>query len=231
MIGAEPSSKTPPVGSRAPRLLAISDRRLLAGRALADWLAELAEAGVDAVQIREKDLTDRELADLASRVRDAAPGLRLLINGRLDIALATGCDGAHLPTSGLPVAALRARFGAAPLLGRSTHHPAEVEEARRAGADYVTFGPVWDTPSKRAYGPPPGLDGLRRASRYGLSVLALGGVDGARLEMAAAAGASGMAGIRVFHQSAALAELAASARRLGWIRRGIDGDIDSGWKG
>lgn len=201
------------------RLLAISDRAALGGTAaLPAWLSRLAAAGVDALQLREKDLDDRALFDLAREARTLLPSpARLLVNGRLDLALAAGADGAHLPADGVPLAALRERFGPAVLLGRSTHRPEEVEQARRDGADYVTFGPVYPTPGKERFGPPPGLEGLRRAAAVGIPVYALGGVTIQRLAEVAEAGAAGAAGIRTFLEDEAglrtLCEAAAAAFR------------------
>jgi thiamine-phosphate pyrophosphorylase len=185
------------------RLLAISDRAALGGEAaLPAWLQHLAAAGLaelTAVQLREKDLADRALYDLARQARALLPPpIRLLVNGRLDLALAAGADGAHLPADGVPLAVLRERFGPQVLLGRSTHHPDEVEQARRDGADYVTFGPVYPTPGKERFGPPPGLAGLRQAAAMGIPVYALGGVTIQRLGEVAEAGAAGAAGIRIF---------------------------------
>jgi len=187
------------------KALAISDRASLPGGDLSSWLGLLAQAvppEILAVQIREKDLDDRALYGLARLARSALPpSTRLLINGRLDIALAAldpDTDGAHLPVDGPPAAALRARFGPGVLLGVSTHHVEEVERAQRDGADYVTFGPVYATPGKARFGPPAGLDALRRAAAVGLPVYALGGVTLERLGEIAQAGAAGVAGIRLF---------------------------------
>jgi len=178
-------------------------------------LRQLAAAGIGAVQIREKDLDDRSLYDLARVARSLLPpAARLLINGRIDIAVAAGADGVHLPADGLPLAPLRRRFGGdgGPLLlGRSTHSQAEIERARDEGADYVTFGPVFPTPGKERYGPPLGLAALARAAAAGIPVYALGGITLERFADVAAAGAAGVAGIRLF-QDAGLAEAALSAR-------------------
>ncbi len=190
-------------------LLAISDRASLDIPFL-DWLGRLAAAGVGAVQIREKDLDDRAILELARQARAVLP--TVLVNGRLDLALAAGADGAHLPADGVPAAALRRRFGTGVLLGVSTHSVEEVERALRDGADYVTFGPVWPTPSKERYGPPLGLAELARAARVGIPVYALGGVMLSRFGEAAAAGAAGVAGIRLF-QGAALQEIVDAARQ------------------
>lgn len=233
-MSSSPPSGTPPSGTpgsrtcgdaggaprRVPRLLAISDGRVRDPRDGADpgfgaWLERVAAAGVDAVQLREKHLDDRSLFELARQTRKRLPSeVRLLVNARADVALAVAADGVHVPSSGLPVAALRRRFGVRLLIGRSTHAPEEVAAARDDGADYVTFGPVYATPSKTAFGPPAGIEGLRRAVATGLPVIALGGVDAGRLEEVAAAGAAGAAGIRAFREPGSLAEMVRRAREL-----------------
>lgn len=200
--------------TRVPRLLAISDPGERGGRPLKAWLEALAGSGVDGVEVREKRLGDRELYELACDARRAWPGW-LVVNGRLDVALAAGASGVHLPSDGVPIAPLRRRFGPAPVIGRSTHHPDEVAAARAEGADYVTFGPVFPTPSKARYGRPPGLDGLRRAVAQGLPVVALGGIGPDQLAAVAAAGAAGAAGIRAFHDPRQL-ERWTAARRAAW---------------
>jgi thiamine-phosphate pyrophosphorylase len=203
------------------RLLAITDRATLAGCDMPEWLHRLGAAGVDAVQIREKDLDDRAVYGLTRLARSVLPpSTRLLVNGRLDVALAAGGSGGaggagaigvHLPADGVPVAALRRRFGTTVLLGRSTHSLEEVESARDDGADYVTFGPVYPTPSKERFGPPLGLEALARAAAGGLPVYALGGVTLGRFGEVAAAGAAGVAGIRLFQDPAHLGEVVQAA--------------------
>jgi thiamine-phosphate pyrophosphorylase len=194
-------------------LLAVSDRSTLPG-GFAAWCSALAVAGVPALQVREKDLGDRELFELltASRAAFAAPGV-LLVNGRIDVALAAGADGVHLPADGLPVERLRRRFGAV-VIGRSTHRVSEVERARDAGADYVTFGPVYETPEKTVFGPPVGLEALSEACARSIPVLALGGVTLDRFAELAAAGASGVAGIRMFQQRETLEQVVRAAQRV-----------------
>ena len=194
--------------------MAITDRRAL-GRPLEEWMSWL--EGVDAVQLREKDLSARELLELARGLRRASRGARVLVNARADIALASGCAGVHLTSSGLPIESLRRRFGQALLIGRSTHRPEEVEAARAAGADYAIFGPVFPTPSKAPYGPPPGLDGLRQAVAYGLPVIAIGGIGPEQMPQVAAAGAAGVAGIRAFFTAESTRRMVAECRRL-WPR-------------
>ena len=196
-------------------LLAISDRASLGEGGIAGWLRVLGEhlaGGLGAVQLREKDLDDRTLYDLARLARAALPAaVPLLVNGRLDLALAAGAEGVHLPADGVPAAALRARFGPGVLIGRSTHTLAEVERARDGGADYVTFGPVYETPGK---GPPVGTAGLARAAAAGIPVYALGGVTLERFGELAAAGAAGVAAIRLFQRSVELPAAARLAREL-----------------
>jgi thiamine-phosphate pyrophosphorylase len=194
-----------------PRLLAISDRRRLE-IPFAEWVAGLAVAGVDGVQLREKALDDRGLLALARTARALLPAAALLVNGRLDVALAAGADGVHLPADGLPAAPLvawAARLGRRPLVGRSTHSLAEVAAARDEGVDYVAFGPVFATPGK---GPPLGTAALAAAARLGVPVLALGGLEPRRVAEAIAAGAHGVAAIRAFRtREGAAAMVAASA--------------------
>jgi thiamine-phosphate pyrophosphorylase len=178
-------------------LLAISDRRSLPLEP-ADWLRALGAAGVGVVQIREKDLEDGALYRLTRLARETLPpDTKVIVNGRLDVALAAGADGVHLPADGLPTAPLRARFGPQVLIGRSTHSLAEVERARDERVDYVTFGPVYATPGK---GPPVGPKELARAARLGVPVYAVGGVTLERFGELALSGASGVAAIRLFQR-------------------------------
>lgn len=204
-----------------PRTMAISSGAAgLVGHELDGWLEMLAAAGVDALQLREKQLEDRELFLLASRVVAAAGGrIAVLLNGRADVALAAGAAGVHLPADGLPAAPLRRLCGKDFLIGRSAHRLEEIHAARDEGCDYALFGPLNPTPSKSQQQVVPGIAGLEAACRAGLPVLALGGVDGADdLETAAAAGASGVAGIRAFRDPATASLLAARSREL-WPRR------------
>lgn len=216
---------------RIPRLLAISDRHQLTAAARASradhgsapfpkrpefaaWFQLLHASGIDGVQLREKDLSDLELMRLAEFAMQSLPDTVIILNGRADLALAIGCRAVHLPADGVPVAALRQRFGGELLIGCSCHHPDEVHAASEAGADYVTFSPIYPTPSKAQYGPPSGLPGLRQAAAVGLPVLALGGVGGGQIDEVAAAGAAGVAGIRAFQAPLELSQLVAARRRL-----------------
>ncbi len=195
-------------------LLAISDRRQLPGGALAPWCRAVVAAGIESVQLREKDLSPRALLGLAQELRHSAPArLRLLVNARPDAALAAGAAGVHLPAAGLPTAAVVARFGRWLCVGRSTHSLEEVRRAAAEGADYVVFGPIYPTPAKAAYGPPLGLGALEAACRLGVPVLAVGGVTIERLPELATVGAAGAAGIREFLRPEGLTALVAQASR------------------
>jgi thiamine-phosphate pyrophosphorylase len=153
------------------------------------------EAGLRAVQLREKDLGVRELLSLATSLREPTRRHRgrLLVNDRADVALAAEADGVQRAHDSLPVTALREVGGPRFLIGASVHSVAEARAAAQEGADFLVFGPVYDTPSKRAYGPPQGLDALRRVTGEVPSpVLAIGGVTAERVREVLAAGAAGV---------------------------------------
>ena len=179
------------------QLYLISDRHgLPPGRSLMETVAAALAGGVRAVQLREKDLCPRDLLPLALELRTLTRrfGARLLINDRIDIAQAVAADGVHLAGSSLPTAMARHLLGPSALIGVSTHHLDEVLAAARDGADFVTFGPVYPTPSKAAYGAPVGLDALRRVCAAApLPVFALGGIKTPHLPELMAAGAAGIA--------------------------------------
>lgn len=181
------------------RLYLITDRGLAPGGDLCAALDGPLAAGVGLVQLREKDLPARDLLAMARAVkaRTDAAGARLLINDRADVAVAAGAAGVHLTSADPPVAEVRAWLGPDALIGVSTHTAAEAARAGRAGASFVTFGPVFDTPSKRGLGTPVGTAALGEAVRSaGVPVFALGGVDRGRLAQVAATGCHGIAVIR-----------------------------------
>jgi thiamine-phosphate pyrophosphorylase len=196
----------------APRTLAISQRRTPDGADLLPWARGLAAAGVDAIQLREKDLGSRRLLELARSLVESLPAsVALLVNGRLDVAVAGGAAGAHLPANGLPLARARRCFPGL-VLGASTHRLDEVAAARDHGADYVVFGPVFAPISKDSPFSPVGVGELARVASLGIPVLALGGVSIERLAEIADAGAAGVAGIGAFQSPAASAFVAAAQR-------------------
>lgn len=178
-------------------LYLITDRRQAPpGRTLVDVVRAACEGGVRSVQLREKDLTAGELFPLALELRTLTRqyGARLLINDRIDIALGVDADGVHLGGHSLPTAAARKILGPERLIGVSTHCPDEIAAAARDGADFVTFGPVYFTPSKAPYGKPAGLELLAAACHASpLPVFALGGINPERAKEVMTAGAYGVA--------------------------------------
>jgi len=177
----------------------VTDRAQTNGRPLLDVVTAALRGGVGAVQLRERGLETRALLELAIALRQAtrAAGAALLINDRIDVALACDADGVHLPGHSFAVADARALLGPRRLIGVSTHHPDEVAAAAAAGADFAVFGPIFATPSKAAYGAPQGLDALVRARRAAaLPLFAIGGVNADNAAAARGAGADGVAVIR-----------------------------------
>jgi thiamine-phosphate pyrophosphorylase len=171
-------------------------------------ILQLTEAAVAAqislFQIREKNLPTRVLYDLVNRAAKITRGsaTELLVNDRFDVALAAGAAGVHLTSSSLPARVLRAVCGPELLIGASTHSLEDALDARDSGADFAVFGPVFETESKRVYGPPQGLEKLRQVTSAlsGFPVLAIGGVNVDNAEKCFAAGASGFAGISWFNK-------------------------------
>ncbi len=185
----------------APPLLLVTDRRRFPppgpgepfSAAERQALDAALRAGVGAVQLREKDLDGRPLYERARHLVAScrATGAQLAVNDRLDVALAADADGVHLPANGLPPAVVRPLAGGR-WIGASVHSLGELERAR--GADFVVFGPVYETPSKRAFGPPQGLQRLAEiARRASVPVVAVGGIVPERVGEVIAAGAAGVA--------------------------------------
>jgi thiamine-phosphate pyrophosphorylase len=201
-----------------PQLYYITDRRQFPGdrheqeQQLLQKIAECAAARVEMVQLREKDLSIRELQTLAAKAMAALAGsrTRLLINSRTDVALACGAHGVHLPSNDLPASEVRAIFARAgvsePVIGVSTHSAKEVASAEAHGADFAVFGPVFGKGKAGAAGPE-GLEQLLRichrteAAQSPMAVLALGGVTLENARDCLKAGATGVAAIRLFQQN------------------------------
>lgn len=177
-------------------LYLITDRHQTGGRALTEVLRSALDGGVRAIQLREKDLSSKELYELARETRKLTEpyGAKLLINDRVDIALAVGADGVHLGNSSIPLYKAREILGPSRLIGVSCHNQTNVVTAQGGGADFVTFGPVYQTPSKVIYGRPVGLDALQTATEIAeIPVFGLGGIKRRHLDEVIARGAWGIA--------------------------------------
>ena len=175
----------------------ITDRtQVAAGQTLLSATEAALRGGIRAVQLREKDLTAAELLPLALEMRSLTNdyAAQLLINDRIDVALACLADGVHLGGHSLPADVARILLGPDRLIGVSTHSRGEIERAATLGADFATFGPVYSTPSKAAYGAPKGLDALHAACHNPpLPVFALGGIKPHNQADVLMAGAAGIA--------------------------------------
>jgi len=176
----------------------ITDRHTAGGR-LMEHIERALSDGVEYIQIREKDLRARELCELVRSVV-ALPnphGSKILVNSRLDVALACGAHGVHLPSDSVAPSEFR-RLGSF-VIGVSCHTLAELRRAEGEGTDFAVFSPIFPTISKAAQGPPVGVEGLRRATRaVKVPVFALGGVTEENAGKCFAAGAAGVAGVSMF---------------------------------
>lgn len=207
-----------------PILCYVTDRRSLplstssdAHSLLLNSIANAAAAGVDWIQLREKDYSGREWSALVrestQRVRKAGSATRILVNDRLDVALAYGAGGVHLSENGIPVAEacrLRDEFFSARhqppdfLIGLSCHSLGAALGAARSGADYIYFSPIFFTPSKANYGPPQGIERLARVcAAVQIPVIAIGGITQQNAPDCLRAGAAGLAAIRLFQEEPA----------------------------
>jgi thiamine-phosphate pyrophosphorylase len=214
-----------------PLLCYVTDRNALPERAdLDEQIALAIAAGIDWIQIREKDLPARELlAVTRAAVKACASalesGARIIVNDRLDVALAAGASGVHLRETSAPVAEVSAWRRAAALrndsirrflIGASCHSLENARAAERDGADYVIFGPVFSTPSKEKFGTPQGINLLAEVSaELNIPVLAVGGITEENARECFAAGAAGIAAIRMFSEARDLAAQVGRLRAVG----------------
>jgi thiamine-phosphate pyrophosphorylase len=178
------------------RLLLVTDRHQTKGRPLETILEEVLTVGSPAVQLRERDLATKDLLALARTVRTLASrrGSQLVINDRIDVALVLDGVGVHLRSNSLPVSVARRLLGEQRLIGISAHSVDEAVQAESQGADYVILGPVYDTPSKQAFGPPLGLKRVEEVCRrVRVPVIGIGGVTPTRARDVRRAGAFGVA--------------------------------------
>lgn len=179
-------------------LYVVTDRSLTKGRPLEVVIEAALAGGAKAIQLREKDLSTRDLYQLVERLLPIVRGrgASLLINDRVDLTLALPIDGVHLSRTSLPPAEVRALLGPARLIGVSCHSLEEAIEAERGGADFIVVGPLFPTPSKAAYGPPVGITGLSEVRRQvRLPILGIGGITAVNVASVVAAGADGAATI------------------------------------
>jgi thiamine-phosphate pyrophosphorylase len=177
-------------------LCLVTDRTQTRGRDLAAVVGECLAAGLPAVQVREKDLGASDLAFLCRRlvasVRDAQA--MLVVNDRVDVALAVGADAVQRTHTSLPVDDIRRVAGGRLRIGVSVHSLEGAVDAELKGADWATYGPIYDTPSKRPYGAPQGLERLATvAGRLRIPVIAIGGITPERVKQVREAGARGVA--------------------------------------
>jgi thiamine-phosphate pyrophosphorylase len=207
------------------KLCYVTDRKALSGsaaeqiRALLCKIENVALAGVDWIQIREKDLSGRALAALVSEALWRIPSsCRVLVNDRLDVAMATGAGGVHLGEHSIPAEEARRlarekNLAGGFLIGVSTHSLEAALAAEQDGANYVIFGPVFATPSKAAFGPPQGVERLRNVcAGVSIPVIAIGGITAENAAECIKAGASGIAAIRMFQDAKELSSVVRELR-------------------
>lgn len=195
------------------RILLVTDRHQT-HVPLSAALSEAVLGGVRAIQVREREMPLRELLALVQDIQRAVElySVRLIMNDRLDLVLALDLDGIHLRGNSIPAPVARRLLGPHRLVGVSTHSLEEVRQANEDGADYVVFGPIFDTPSKRPFGPPLGLDALEAACAAShIPVFAIGGITRERIPDAWRKGAYGVA---VIGSILMREDVAAAAREL-----------------
>ena len=179
-------------------LTLVTDRTRTRGRELTAVVAECLAAGLPTVQAREKDLGAADLAALCQRLRELTRdhGAQLVVNDRVDVALAVGAEGVQRTHASLPVDHIRRIAGQRLAIGASVHSLEDAIDAELRGADWLVFGPVYDTPSKRRWGPPQGLERLAKVAKaVRVPIVAIGGITPERVKDVRAAGASGVAAI------------------------------------
>lgn len=178
------------------RLLLVTDRTQTSGRSLPSLIRQAVEAGLPAIQLRERDLPTKDLLSLAQEIQAITMphAVPLIVNDRVDLMMALNLEGVHLRSDSVPPGPVRRLIGSHRLIGVSTHSAEDVRGANAGGADYVVFGPIFDTPSKRAFGSPLGLELLGEVCRQSaLPVFAIGGITSDRVREVRRAGAHGVA--------------------------------------
>ncbi|MBN1958325.1 MAG: thiamine phosphate synthase [Desulfuromonadales bacterium] len=193
-----------------PSIYLITDRhKVPGGKAFPEIMDVLLRAGVKIVQLREKDLATNELFQLAKklRIQTREYGCKLVINDRIDVALAVQADGVHLGQQSLSPLTARKLLGPEAFIGVSTHSLIELQLAQDQGADFVTYGPVYFTPSKAEYGPPVGIPALEQAVKNAtIPVFALGGIKSTNIREVLSTGCYGVAAISALLSTSSPAE-------------------------
>lgn len=190
------------------RFLLITDRLNCPGNFL-EKTREAVASGIGALQLREKDLSGASCMEYALEIIRTTEhhGIPLIINDRVDVAVLSGAQGVHLPSASFPTEVVRKRLGESYLIGRSTHHIEDALKAGDSGADYVIFGPVYETPSKARFGPPVGIEKLRELCQKSTApVFAIGGIKPSNVQHILEAGAYGFAVISAVFQHPDIAE-------------------------
>lgn len=202
------------------KLYLITDRKLLTPdlensklekslENLLEFCLKASESGIDIIQIREKDLSAKDLSDFVSRLTSKVKTTQVLVNDRLDIALSCGASGVHLPSNSFPVKDVRKFVGENFLISVSAHSIQEAKEAEEQGANLILLSPIFDTPSKKAYGKPLGVEMLKQVTTLiNTPIIALGGINKENAHLALESGAKGLAAIRLFIENSDLRELA-----------------------
>lgn len=197
----------------------VTDRKLASEDFLVRLIRQASEAGVDRIQIREKDLEGRALLRLVRQAMQIAEGRRatVLVNDRVDVALCAPAHGAHLGVSGMPPDVARRMAGPDFIVGASAHSLEEALEAQAKGADYLFIGPVFSTPSKAAMGEPLGVPRLAAIlEQVRIPAYAIGGITPERLPALRRLPLTGVAMISAFVRAPSVPELVRQIQRQRW---------------
>lgn len=178
------------------KLYLVTDRGLAGDRAIEEIVRESVEGGATMVQLREKDIDTREFIGLALRLKNLLEpyGVPLIINDRVDVALAAGADGVHIGQSDMPYSMARRLLGPDRIIGLSVENFEQIEEANALDVDYIGVSPVFATPTKTDTSEPFGLEGLRKAVRMSVHpTVAIGGMNELTAADVMACGTDGIA--------------------------------------
>jgi len=205
------------------KLYLVTDRRLCSGRKLEDIVLEAVEGGVTMVQLREKEASTREFIDIALNLKSllAPYGVPLIINDRVDVAIASGADGVHLGQSDMPCSTARALLGPDKIIGLSIEDLSQIEEANSLDIDYIGISPVFSTPTKTDTAPPLGLAGIAEASKRSRHpVVGIGGINASNAAEVWASGADGIAVVSAIISSPDPKKASIELKQMHLSRRG-----------